>query len=80
MFLLANLGADPFNVFVQGLHFLAEIIGFNITHGTVHVYISFLIILILLLMLGMANKGPTEGISGNFTKFLLHLNQSSVCE
>ena len=50
LFLLANLGADPFNVFVQGLHFLAEIIGFNITHGTVHVYISFLIILILLLI------------------------------
>ena len=50
LFLLANLGADPFNVFVQGLHFLAEIIGFNITHGTVHVCISFLIILILLLI------------------------------
>ena len=48
LFLLANLGADPFNVFVQGLHFLAEMIGFSATHGTVHVCISFIIILILL--------------------------------
>ncbi len=48
LFLLANLGADPFNVFVQGLHFLTGMIGLNITHGTVHMCISFLIILILL--------------------------------
>lgn len=45
LFLLANLGADPFNVFVQGLRLLT---GFPVTHGTVHMCLSFLIILILL--------------------------------
>ena len=49
LFLLSNLGADPFNVFVQGLRCLTEIIGFDFTHGTVHMFISFLIILILLI-------------------------------
>ena len=47
MFLLAELGSDPFNVFIQGLfRFIPwpEII----THGTVHMGISFLIILALL--------------------------------
>ena len=46
LFLLADLGADPFNVFVQGLRLLT---GFPVTHGTVHMSISFLIILILLI-------------------------------
>lgn len=45
LFILANLGADPFNVFVQGLRLL---IGSSLTHGSVHMCISFLIILILL--------------------------------
>ena len=46
LFLLANLGTDPFNVLIQGLH---RLIGSpKITHGTVHISICFLIILILL--------------------------------
>ena len=45
LFILANLGADPFNVFVQGLRLL---IGSSLTHGSVHMCVSFLIILILL--------------------------------
>ncbi|MBQ6435734.1 MAG: hypothetical protein IJJ09_07010, partial [Synergistaceae bacterium] len=47
LFLLADLGADPFNVFVQGLRLIT---GFPVTHGTVHMSISFLIILILLIV------------------------------
>lgn len=48
LFLLANLGTDPFNVLIQGLH---RLIGSaRITHGTVHICICFLIILILLIV------------------------------
>ena len=47
LFLLANLGADPFNVFIQGLNHLMR--GFNLTHGIIHMCISFMIILVLLL-------------------------------
>lgn len=50
LFLLANLGADPFNVLVQGLRLLSGFIGLELTHGTVHMCISFLIILTLLLI------------------------------
>lgn len=50
LFLLSDLGADPFNVFVQGILVktgeLAIIPG--ITHGGIHRIISFLIIIILL--------------------------------
>lgn len=46
LFLLANLGADPFNVFVQGLNHLMH--GFNMTHGIIHMCVSFMIILVLL--------------------------------
>ena len=46
LFLLANLGADPFNVFVQGLNHLMS--GFNLTHGIIHMCISVMIILVLL--------------------------------
>lgn len=52
LFLLADLGADPFNVFVQGLfHTTSAIEGWPIhTHGNTHVAISFLIILVLLVV------------------------------
>ena len=52
LFLLANLGADPFNVFVQGVfHTTSVIEGWPIdTHGSTHVAISFIIILILLVV------------------------------
>ena len=46
LFLLANLGADPFNVLIQGLNHLMR--GFNLSHGIIHMCISFMIILVLL--------------------------------
>ena len=51
LFLLADLGADPFNVFVQGIfRTLQKFFSFRLlTHGNTHMVISFLIILILLL-------------------------------
>lgn len=52
LFLLADLGSDPFNVFVQGLfHRLAQLRGLSfLTHGRVHIAVCFLIILILLIV------------------------------
>lgn len=47
LFLLADLGSDPFNVMIQGLHRMLSG-SFAITHGTVHVAVSLLIILALL--------------------------------
>lgn len=50
LFLLANLGADPFNVFVQGIFkTLKGAVNWSlITHGNTHVVICFLIIIALL--------------------------------
>lgn len=49
LFLLANLGSDPFNVLIQGLHH--KLISFPIiTHGMVHISICFLIVIILLII------------------------------
>lgn len=50
LFLLADLGADPFNVLVQGLFRTLHTISFleGLTHGYTHVGICFLIIVILL--------------------------------
>ena len=50
LFLLANLGADPFNVFVQGIfRTTSQIPGWPLqTHGNTHIAICFLIILALL--------------------------------
>lgn len=51
LFLLANLGADPFNVMIQGLFRMVSKTGFAfITHGRVHMCICFLIILVLLIV------------------------------
>lgn len=49
LFLLADLGSDPFNVLVQGLFRTIPLNG-AITHGTVHVAVSLLIILVLLVV------------------------------
>jgi len=49
-FLLSNLGADPFNVFIQGLRILSAMTGINLSHGIIHMSVCFLIILILLLI------------------------------
>ena len=50
LFLLADLGADPFNVFVQGLFKTLEgLTGWAIlTHGRVHIAVSVVIIIVLL--------------------------------
>lgn len=52
LFLLADLGADPFNVLIQGLFRTSEnLLGWQIlTHGRVHMTISFFIILVLLIV------------------------------
>ncbi len=57
LFLISNLGADPFNVFVQGIYRtigskLPEDLLSNgfLTHGRTHIAISLLIILILLIV------------------------------
>ena len=49
LFLQADMGSDPFNVLIQGLYRFLPWPEF-ITHGTVHVIISFLIILVLLIV------------------------------
>ncbi len=50
LFILSDLGADPFNVLIQGLHRLAGAAGaVQITHGMTHMAVCFLIILILLI-------------------------------
>lgn len=49
LFLLVDLGADPFNVLIQGIHLLGTGVGIGLSHGTVHMCICFLIILVLLL-------------------------------
>lgn len=53
LFLLANLGSDPFNVLIQGLFhsipwpaWLSAVV----THGRVHIAVSLLIILVLLVV------------------------------
>lgn len=52
LFLLADIGSDPFNVLIQGLYRqsskLPQIISSILTHGRVHIVICLLIILILL--------------------------------
>ena len=50
LFLLSDLGSDPFNVFVQGTYrSLDRLTGWGLlTHGRVHVAISLVIVLILL--------------------------------
>ncbi|WP_294413983.1 hypothetical protein [uncultured Ruminococcus sp.] len=51
LFLLADSGADPFNVMIQGLRLLVIKTGLFVpTHGIVHMSICFLIILILLII------------------------------
>lgn len=52
LFLIVNLGTDPFNVFVQGLYrSLDSLTGWSLlTHGRVHMCISFIIIIVLLVV------------------------------
>ena len=48
LFLLADLGADPFNVLIQGLRRLVMRLGLFPSHGIVHMVICFLIVILLL--------------------------------
>ena len=50
LFLLSDLGADPFNVLVQGVYRKLDLLlaGGVLTHGRTHMAISLLIILVLL--------------------------------
>ena len=48
LFLLTELGSDPFNVLVQGLYRSFSTFLPSLTHGRVHIAVSLLIILILL--------------------------------
>ncbi len=49
LFLQADLGSDPFNVMIQGLfRSIPWPEGWAVTHGTVHIAVSLLIILVLL--------------------------------
>lgn len=50
LFLLANLGSDPFNVLIQGLFRTVQKFTVSplITHGRVHMAVCFLIIIVLL--------------------------------
>ena len=52
LFLLANLGADPFNVFVQGVfRSVSPLLNLSfLTHGNVHIVISLAIIIVLLIV------------------------------
>lgn len=52
LFLLSDLGADPFNVLIQGLfRTLAGVINHPLlTHGNTHMVVSFIIIAVLLLV------------------------------
>lgn len=45
LFMLVNLGADPFNVFIQGLNHFTPF-----SHGITHMCICFLIIIVLLIL------------------------------
>lgn len=52
LFILADLGADPFNVFVQGIfRTIKTALGLSfLTHGSTHMAICLIIILVLLLV------------------------------
>ena len=50
LFLLSDMGTDPFNVMIQGLHSAVVSAGaVNITHGMVHIAVSFMIIVAILI-------------------------------
>lgn len=49
LFILSDLGADPFNVLIQGLRNLISPALPQVSHGMVHMAVSFLIILVLLI-------------------------------
>lgn len=52
LFLLSDLGSDPFNVFVQGLYRMVDRLLHCpfLTHGRIHIAVSLLIVLVLLVV------------------------------
>lgn len=90
LFLLANLGADPFNVMVQGIYrTLSHFTDWSLlTHGNTHMVISFLIILLLLIvdrsyikigtLLCMICGGPIIDFFTGLLAFLFQNNPSMV--
>ncbi|MBH1941769.1 hypothetical protein I5677_12775 [Mobilitalea sibirica] len=52
LFIQTNLGSDPYNVFVQGIYrSLQDLFPLSfLTHGYTHIFISFIVILILLVV------------------------------
>lgn len=50
LYLLVDLGSDPFNVLVQGLFRSAQSMFSGVTHGTVHIAVCLLIIAVLLVV------------------------------
>lgn len=49
LFLLSDLGSDPFNVLIQGLHRAIPWPAFMDTHGRVHLLVTLIIMLVLLI-------------------------------
>ncbi len=88
LFLLADLGADPFNVLVQGVfRSITDLTEWKfLTHGYTHVTICFLIILVLLIVdrsyikigtiLCMICGGPIIDFFTFFLKFLFEGEKS----
>ena len=85
LFLLSDMGADPFNVLIQGLHSAVVRAGAEkVTHGMVHIAVSFIIIIVLLItdrsyikagtVVCMSCGGPIIDI---FTKLLTGLDISA---
>lgn len=90
LFLLADLGSDPFNVFVQGIfRTICKFVDWEfITHGRVHVVISLIIVVILLFvdkkyvkigtLLCMICGGPIIDLFSLFLRPLFENNNSMV--
>lgn len=88
LFLLANLGADPFNVLVQGIfRTIYRLTGWEgLTHGYTHIAISFFIIFVLLIVdksyikigtiLCMVCGGPIIDFFTYFLGFLFAVERS----
>jgi len=90
LFLITELGSDPYNVLIQGLYrTLSVATGFPLTHGLTHIIVSFIIIILLLFwdktyiktgtLICMILGGPIIDFFSNLiVPFQLHLLSMSV--
>lgn len=90
LFLITELGSDPYNVLIQGLYrTLSVATGFPLTHGLTHIIVSFIIIILLLFLdktyiktgtlICMILGGPIIDFFSNLIiPFRLHLLSMSV--